>query len=103
MRTFLDCTDHLSDRELYAELWRNVLRVPEAVFAAGSTWNLNIDCSDGLRDSEQGMLTYLTYYAEEDDRQMWLEDFPDATLPERRELPYDRDRLLPCPPGMVRV
>lgn len=96
MRAFLDFTDHLSDRDLYTRLWRDALRVPEPVFEEGTTWRTHIDLSGAGGDPEETLL-YLKYYADDEARDMWSEDFPDEELPEQEDPPYDRDRLLPQP------
>jgi hypothetical protein len=97
LRTYLHSTDHLSDRELYAALWRDVL--DESVSAA------MVDDSAGAHiidlvgsGSEEHMTLYLKYYADDRSRQRWQKDFPDYTMPPHEELPYDRDRQLPRSP-----
>jgi hypothetical protein len=94
LRVYLDETDHLSDRELYAALWGDVLRVDvPAIDDVG--FNHHIDLlSDG---SEQGTALYLRYFAHEDARRHWLEDFPDYEMPAHEDPPHNRDRLLPRP------
>jgi hypothetical protein len=53
--------------------------------------------------SEEDNQLYLKYYADDDWRQHWHEDWPDDLIPAHQDPPYDRDRLLPkpdyCPPG----
>jgi hypothetical protein len=39
----------------------------------------------------------MKYYADEQWRRRWQEDFPDFTMPDHEDPPYDRDRLLPQP------
>jgi hypothetical protein len=94
LRVFISQTDHLSDRELYARLWHDQLRqeIPALPDDPASTWHVDIlgGCSDA--DIE----LYLTYYADENYRGEWLADYPNYKLPEHRELPFDRDRWLPC-------
>jgi hypothetical protein len=88
---FIEQTDHLSDRTL----WTNCLREETKLFtpSAGAAWHLPMlgGCSD-----EDNRL-YLMYYADEDSRRHWQEEFPDEILPPHEELPYQRDRLLPKP------
>lgn len=96
LKTFLDATDHLSDRELYRRLWHEVLRVPEQVMPPDSGWNSTVDMSGAYDDGER-YIEYLRYYADEEARDFWLEDNPDEELPEHEEPPFDRDRLLPSP------
>jgi hypothetical protein len=93
MRVYLDQTDHLSDRELYTLLWRDLLpeEMPALAVDDGSVWH--IDILGGW--SEEDTALYLKYYANEKSRQLWRADFPDYDLPDRENLPYDRDRYLP--------
>ena len=37
------------------------------------------------------------YYADEEDRRMWAQEWPDYPMPDTAELPFDRDRHLPEP------
>ena len=97
LRVFLSQTDHLSDRELYASLWHDVLResckdMPVSEFSA---WHLDMLGSG----SEEDIRLHLKYYADEDERQHWLASFPDDPMPEHEDPPYDRDRRLPQPTG----
>jgi hypothetical protein len=91
---YLDFTDHLSDRALYTLLARDLL-INEAAPSSrlGSTF---IDLGDSGEDTDDG-LTYLKYYADEQFRQDWQAEFPDAALPEHVEPPYDRDQHMPVP------
>jgi hypothetical protein len=90
---FLHSTDHLSDRELYAELWRDALREPGVLLPDHLDYAVHIDLiSSG---SEEDILLRLKYYADEEERQQWREDFPEDLIPDHEDLPYDRDRLLP--------
>lgn len=91
--TFLHSTNHMSDRELYARLWHDSLRVPEPVLPEALGCQTHIDfVSSG---SEEDIQTYLRYYADESTRQGWREDWPDMEMPEHEEPPYDRDDHLP--------
>jgi hypothetical protein len=94
LRVYLDQTDHLNDRELYATLWRDVLRtdVP-AVDEIGFNNHVGL-LSSG---TEEQTAVYLRYYADEDVRRDWVKDFPDCDLPPREDPPDNRDRLLPRP------
>jgi len=93
LRVFLSCTNHLSDRELYALLWGDVLHeeTPDLRFDENSAWHLDLVSSG----SEEDTYLYLKYYADEEWRRQWLADFPDYEMPEHEEPPYDRDWLLP--------
>ncbi|MDQ3252514.1 MAG: hypothetical protein M3R15_01200 [Acidobacteriota bacterium] len=93
LRIFLSQTDHLSDRELYDSLWRDVLReaVKDMPLNESSAWYLDMLGSG----SEEDIHLRLKYYADEDERQDWLASFPGDSIPDREEPPYDRDRHLP--------
>jgi hypothetical protein len=92
-RVFLGQTNHLSDRELYTLLWRDVLREENPVLPDYPGSASHVDLLGG--GSETDTYLYLKYYAEEDFRQKWLADFPDDKMPAHENPPYDRDRHLP--------
>jgi hypothetical protein len=87
---YLEFTDHLSDRELYARLWTDVLRRPT---------QLDIERKSAmLVDVDQGNTSvYLKYYADERTREEWGREWPDDAMPAHEPLPFDRDRHLPRP------
>lgn len=88
---FVEHTDHLSDRQLYAFLTgREHLDTPTPVVAGTA---MHIDILGGCSD-EDNML-FLKYYATEEDRARWKSEFPDEELPAREWPPLDRDRHLP--------
>lgn len=93
VRTYLDQTNHLGDRELYATLWRDVLRedVP-AIDEIGFNHCVNLLSNGGAKET----LLYLKYYADDEERQQWKKDFPDDVM-EHADPPYNRDCLLPRP------
>ena len=90
---FLSSTDHLSERELYALLWQDLLRELSPVLGGGWNWHLDVLGSGNEED------TYLSmkYYADEESRKQWMESFPDYEMPAHEDPPYDRDRHLPKP------
>jgi hypothetical protein len=45
--------------------------------------------------SDEDNDVYLKFFADEDYRQRWAEQFPDHPIPPHVDPPYDRDRLLP--------
>jgi len=91
IRVFLSATDHLSDRELYTTLWRDVLREEKPLLPddRDSAWHVDLIGSGGDADTD----LYLKYYADESARQQWLADFPDYVMHE--DAPFRRDGLLP--------
>jgi hypothetical protein len=92
---YLEHTDHLSDRELYEQLWRETLREPVVLPAeeSGFTYHLDLIGSGSAADT----LIYLKYYAGEEERQEWAAACPAEVMPAHKEAPYDRDRHLPGP------
>jgi len=91
--TFLHNTDHLSDRELYTELWREELREPAVLMPEDTSFGYHIDMVGS--GSEEHIHLYLKHYADERTRQSWKEDWPKDEIPEHEDPPYDRDRRLP--------
>jgi hypothetical protein len=93
LRVFLDDTDHLSDRELYAKLWHDYLRgETPANNEIGFNTQLGL-MPDGV---EPDTSHYLKYYADDKQREWWMKDNPGAAMPAHEDPPYDRDALLPC-------
>lgn len=90
LRHHLERTDHLSDRELYEWLWTEILHEPASVSPSEICY---IDILGGC--SQEDLELNLRYYASEDDRLDWAEEFPEDTIPPHEPLPYDRDRHLP--------
>jgi hypothetical protein len=95
LHVFIEQTDHLSDRELYTHLWTDSLREETKALplAAGSAHHIQLlgSCS------EEDMVLYLKYYADDDFRRHWHKDWPKDPIPKHEDPPYDRDRLLPKP------
>ena len=90
----LDFTDHLSDRQLYTIIYRDILPAPEKRINRRENF-LHWDCANSADDPE----TWLRYYADEEERREWLET-DDAPLPAVEPLPYPRQlprRPSPCP------
>ena len=100
---YMDFTDHLSDRELYTSLWKDLLREETMLLPNDPNFACHIDPIGS--GSEEENLVYLKYYADEEYRHEWAKDWPDDPLPEHEPLPFDRDRYLPkapfeyCPPA----
>lgn len=96
MGAYLEHTDHLSDRELYILLWSDVLLEETVIQSPSVTMTCHIDLIGSGSEGDNNI--YLKYYADEDDRILWVQDFPEELLPSREELPFDRDRQLPTKP-----
>lgn len=94
LRMFLYSTNHLSDRELYEELWHEVLRDehPAMPMDEYSAWHIDLLGSGSTEDTQ----LWLRYYADEEDRRHWAERWPGDAMPTAETPPYDRDRLLPA-------
>jgi hypothetical protein len=90
---YLYHTDHLSDRELYARLWHDVLRQPMMLLPDDPDFACHIDFVSSGSDEDNHLM--LKYYADEDERRRWIEEWPDEPWPAREPPPFDRDRHLP--------
>ena len=93
MRTFLECTDHLSDRQLYTVLWTDTLQEESPVIPLDENSACHLDLTGS--GSEEDTRIYLKYYADEETREQWRTDFPHVAIPEHEDPPVDRDRFLP--------
>ncbi len=83
-RVVLDCTDHLSDRDLYNLIYRDILPSCEKKVDLPRNY-LHWRCVDDA-DTE----TWLRYYASAVERRRWQEEF-DLDLPASEVPPYPRD------------
>ncbi|HEV2351234.1 MAG TPA: hypothetical protein VG028_15460 [Terriglobia bacterium] len=92
-RAFLHETNHLSDRELYTLLWTDILReeTKDLTHLEGTNCQIPLLGSGSEEDTE----LYLKFYADDEYRRDWLEQFPDAQLPDHVDPAYDRDQYLP--------
>ena len=95
MRIFLDETDHLSDRELYTLLWSDMLHEETKAVTLDEDSACHMSPLGGC--SEEDAQLYLKYYADEEWRCDWQKQYPEETLPDHEDPPYDRDRFLPQP------
>lgn len=80
----LDFTDHLSDRELYCLIYRDILPAHEKLIHRQHNY-LHWDCANTDGDPD----TWLRFYASEEDRQAWAEE-TDGYLPQVDVPPYPR-------------
>jgi hypothetical protein len=94
--TFLSSTDHLSDRELYDLLWNDLLREAGPELPLESGWITHLDILGS--GSEDDLYLRMKYYADQEERRMWHEEWPDDEMPDHVDPPYDRDRHLPADP-----
>ncbi len=98
LRVFLYSTDHLSEQELYRELYNDLLVQETLDLDMGEDSACHLDVVGS--GSEEDTACWLRYYADDETRQEWIEQFPDYTLPPRETPPYDRDRFLPKREGL---
>ena len=80
----LDFTGHLSDRQLYCLIARDILPEREKRVSIANTY-LHWQCIDPLIEEEN----WLRYYADEDERRQWQSD-TGLALPPIEELPFPR-------------
>lgn len=93
---YLIHTNHLSDRELYTYLFNDGLREEAVLFPENPMYAYMIDLTGNGSDEDN--ITYLRYYADEEYRQRWAQDWPDDTIPDHEDPPFDRDQHLPRAP-----
>ncbi len=89
----LEFTDHLSDRELYCLILRDILPAQEKRLRAGRQW-LRWQCLDAETDAA----IWLAFYADDDQRDDWLAEHG-GRLPPRRIPPFPR--FLPARPDQA--
>ena len=93
LRVYLQHTDHLGDRELYDQLWNDLLREEMVLQPDNADFACHIDLVGS--GSEEDIHIYLKYYADDDERSWWAKEWPGEQIPDREEPPFDRDRHLP--------
>ncbi len=96
MGAYLLHTNHLSDRALYEYLYNDGLREEAVLFPENPSYAFMIDLTGSGSDDDN--LIYLKYYADDDQRKKWAQDWPDDEIPEHEDPPFDRDRHLPQSP-----
>ena len=89
-------TDHLSDRELYAELWGRGLRDPAHLPGRNlrGGWFHDFLGSWG----EDDMQLWLRYYATDEERAKHAREYPKDAIPPKDKPPSNRDWRLPKGP-----
>ena len=98
LRDIVICnTDHLSDRELYEQLWNDTLREEFVICPPELEYILRIDMTR-TRAEDQGIPIYLKYYASDEQRKSYAQTYPDRPLPKHVEPPRRRDHLIPDEP-----
>jgi hypothetical protein len=83
-RIVLDFTDHLSDRQLYCLIFRDILPAREKKLDSPNNY-LHWDCTGPAGDPE----IWLQYYASDEERQEWADTYR-LPLPPRSKPPYPR-------------
>jgi hypothetical protein len=83
-RIALDFTDHLTDRQLYCLIYRDILPSQEKKIDAANNY-LHWDCADAGGDPD----VYLRYYASDEEREGWEEEHG-VSLPPSETPPYPR-------------
>jgi hypothetical protein len=91
LRVTIGNTDHLSDRALYTLLHTETLHTE---LALGTEQTMQIDMTES-GNYEDGLRTYLTYYASEKERYRYAKIFPKLHIPPHCEPPRRRDHLIP--------
>ena len=89
-------TNHLTDRQLYEYLYMEGLREEAVLFPENPSYAYMIDLTGS--GSEEDNQIYLKYYADEEHRKQWAQDWPEDPMPDHEDPPFDRDRHLPQSP-----
>ena len=101
---YLERTNHLSDRELYEQLYNDELRNEVRLFPENPYYHCiidvgGLDLNDVIELGETvDVRYYLRYYATKKERKQFALAFPELSIPPRKKAPYDRDRFCPKPP-----
>ena len=93
---YLHSTNHLSDRELYENLFNESLREEAVLFPENPGFVYGIDLVGS--GSDEDIFLWMKYFADEDTRKQWLKDFPDYEMPPHEDPLFDRDKDLPKSP-----
>ena len=93
---YVSHTDHLSDREVYAELWTHGLRDEALLPGKCKTGGWFHDFLGSWGEDE--LQLWLRYYASDEDRAEHVKDWPNDTIPPKEKPPCNRDWRLPKGP-----
>jgi len=93
-------TDHLGDRELYDRIISEILPAETLLIPDDPCTAETFDMVGNGTDESARI--FLTYYADQEERQDWPARFGDP-LPPRRPKPFDRDRFLPSSEWKARL
>ena len=55
-----------------------------------------------ITSNEEDTFVFFNFYATEEERQDWRQQFPDRVMQPRADLPFDRDKSLPETVGRIR-
>lgn len=98
---YLSRTNHLTDEELYRQLWSDMLFQETLLIPQDASFAYHWDPLGGC--SEEDIRLHLAYHADDEERARWLVDFPADDMPPKRVPKSDRDATLPQrplpPPG----
>ncbi len=83
-RIVLNFADHLTDRQLYTLILRDILPAEEKMIAQGENY-LHWDCADASGDPD----VWLRYYATPEERDIWQTEYP-GDLPPGEQPRYPR-------------
>ncbi len=93
---YISHSDHLSDRELYAELWERGLRDPAHLPGRNPRGGWFHDFLGSWGDDE--MQLWLRYYASDEERAKHAKEYPKDTIPPKEKPVCNRDWRLPKGP-----
>jgi hypothetical protein len=90
-------TDHLSDMELYRELWTKGIREDSLMPGRRSRTSMWMHDMIGSYGDEEIQIE-LSYYATDETRERHAKEYPSIPLPEKKAPPFLRDWRLPKAP-----
>jgi hypothetical protein len=93
---YVQHTDHLSDPQLYAELWQRGLRDEALLPGKCKTGGWFHDFLGSWGDEQ--MQIWLRYYASEEERARHQKEWPKDAIPPKEERPHNRDWRVPKGP-----